>query len=209
MNLAFSFILSSVTLTSSSVRTVLQCEYCTCDQVVQFRRTSLTGFPAQSIRSSKAIALDSPYLLVLIIRTSQSKQNDLSGLPPQQQVEFHIDLIPGATPVAKSPYRLAPSKMQELFEQRQELQDKGFIWPSHSSWETPTKKDHKVHLKLVLELLKKERLYAKFSKYEFWLQEVHFLSHVINHNGIHVDPSKIEAVKNWKAPTTPPEIRYF
>ncbi|GJW91503.1 hypothetical protein Tco_0169056 [Tanacetum coccineum] len=56
---------------------------------------------------------------------------DLSGLPPQRQVEFRIDLIPGATPVAKSPYRLAPSEMQELPEQLQELQDKGFIRPSH------------------------------------------------------------------------------
>ncbi|GKF12473.1 putative nucleotidyltransferase, ribonuclease H, partial [Tanacetum coccineum] len=72
-----------------------------------------------------------------------------------------------------------------------------------------TKEDHEVHLKLMLELLKKERLYAKFSKCEFWLQEVHFLGHVANHNGIHVDPSKIEAVKNWKAPTTPSEIRSF
>ncbi|GJS93207.1 putative reverse transcriptase domain-containing protein [Tanacetum coccineum] len=72
-----------------------------------------------------------------------------------------------------------------------------------------TKEDHQVRLKLVLELLKKERLYAKFSKCEFWLQEVHFLGHVVNHNGIHVDPSKIEAVKNWKAPTTPSEIRSF
>ncbi|GJZ31322.1 putative nucleotidyltransferase, ribonuclease H [Tanacetum coccineum] len=72
-----------------------------------------------------------------------------------------------------------------------------------------TKEDHEVYLKLVLELLKKERLYAKFSKCEFWLQEVHFLDHVVNHNGIHVDPSKIEAVKNWKAPTTPSEIRLF
>ncbi|GKA67759.1 putative reverse transcriptase domain-containing protein [Tanacetum coccineum] len=72
-----------------------------------------------------------------------------------------------------------------------------------------TKEDHEVHLKLVLELLKKERLYAKFSKCEFWLQEVHFLDHVVNHNGIHVDPSKIEAVKNWKAPTMLSEIRSF
>ncbi|GKB21936.1 hypothetical protein Tco_0855859, partial [Tanacetum coccineum] len=57
---------------------------------------------------------------------------DLSGLPPQRQVEFCIDLVPGVTPVAKSPYRLAPSKMQELSGQLQELQDKGFIRPSHS-----------------------------------------------------------------------------
>ncbi|GKB48395.1 reverse transcriptase domain-containing protein [Tanacetum coccineum] len=72
-----------------------------------------------------------------------------------------------------------------------------------------TKEDHEVHLKLVLELLEKERLYAKFSKCEFWLREVHFLGHVVNHNGIHVDPSKIEAVKKRKAPTTPSEIRSF
>ncbi|GJU17675.1 putative reverse transcriptase domain-containing protein [Tanacetum coccineum] len=57
---------------------------------------------------------------------------DLSRLPPQRQVEFRIDLIPGATPVAKSPYRLAPSEMQELSEKLQELEDKGFIRPSHS-----------------------------------------------------------------------------
>ncbi|GJZ83741.1 putative reverse transcriptase domain-containing protein [Tanacetum coccineum] len=56
-----------------------------------------------------------------------------------------------------------------------------------------TKEDHEVHLGLVLELLRKEKLYAKFSKCEFWLQEVHFLGHVVNQNGIHVDPSKIEA----------------
>ncbi|GKD18586.1 putative reverse transcriptase domain-containing protein, partial [Tanacetum coccineum] len=70
-----------------------------------------------------------------------------------------------------------------------------------------TKEDHKVHLRLVLELSRKENLYAKFSKCEFWLQEVHFLGHVVNQSGIHMDPGKIEAVKNWKAPTTSSEIR--
>ncbi|GJT12328.1 putative reverse transcriptase domain-containing protein [Tanacetum coccineum] len=68
-----------------------------------------------------------------------------------------------------------------------------------------TQEEHEMHLGLVLELLKKEKLYAKFSKFEFWLQEVKFLGHVINGDGIHVDPSKIEAVKNWKAPRTPSE----
>ncbi|GJV98944.1 putative reverse transcriptase domain-containing protein [Tanacetum coccineum] len=62
---------------------------------------------------------------------------DLSGLPPQRKVEFHINLVLGATPVAKSPYCLAPSEMQELSAQLQELQDKGFIRPSHSSWGAP------------------------------------------------------------------------
>ncbi|GKB85596.1 putative reverse transcriptase domain-containing protein [Tanacetum coccineum] len=72
-----------------------------------------------------------------------------------------------------------------------------------------SKDEHEVHLRLMLELLKKEELYAKFSKCEFWLQEVQFLGHVVNQNDIHVDPSKIEAVKNWKAPKTPSEIRSF
>ncbi|GJX65475.1 putative reverse transcriptase domain-containing protein [Tanacetum coccineum] len=158
-------------------------------------------------------------------------------------VKFRIDLVPGATPVAKSPYRLAPSEMQELSAQLQELQDKGFIRPSYSPWgelltNAPavfmmnrvckpyldkfviifidnilvylkSKDEHEVHLRLVLELLKKEELYSNFSKCEFWLQEVQFLGHVVNQNAIQVDPSKIEAVKNWKAPTTPSKVRSF
>ncbi|GJR25886.1 putative reverse transcriptase domain-containing protein [Tanacetum coccineum] len=68
-----------------------------------------------------------------------------------------------------------------------------------------TKEDHEVHLRLMLELLTREKLYAKFSKCEFWLLEVHFLGHVVDQSGIHVDPSKIEVVKNWKAPTTTSE----
>ncbi|GJS80823.1 putative reverse transcriptase domain-containing protein [Tanacetum coccineum] len=136
---------------------------------------------------------------------------DLSGLPPQRQVEFRIDLVPGATPVAKSPYRLAHSEMQELSGQLQELQDKEPIsFPELKIFDQyKTKEDHEVHLRLVLELLRKEKLYAKFSKCEFWLQEVHFLGHVVNQSGIHMDPGKIETVKNWKAPTTSSEIRLF
>ncbi|GKA43290.1 putative reverse transcriptase domain-containing protein [Tanacetum coccineum] len=68
-----------------------------------------------------------------------------------------------------------------------------------------TKEEHEVHLKLVLELVRKEKLYAKFSKLRCTLQEVHFLGHVVNQSGNHVDPSKIEAMKNWKAPTTSSE----
>ncbi|GJT63477.1 putative reverse transcriptase domain-containing protein [Tanacetum coccineum] len=62
---------------------------------------------------------------------------DLPGLPPVRQVEFQIDLIPGATPVARAPYRLAPSEMQELSNQLQELADRGFIRPSTSPWGAP------------------------------------------------------------------------
>ncbi|GJX33976.1 hypothetical protein Tco_0245533 [Tanacetum coccineum] len=63
--------------------------------------------------------------------------DDLSGLPPIREIEFRIELIPGAIPVAKSPYRLAPSEMEELSGQLKELQDKGFIRPSSSPWGAP------------------------------------------------------------------------
>ncbi|GJY24961.1 hypothetical protein Tco_0399687 [Tanacetum coccineum] len=59
---------------------------------------------------------------------------DLPGIPPTPQVEFHIDLVPGAAPVARAPYRLAPSEMKELAEKLQELSNKGFIRPSSSPW---------------------------------------------------------------------------
>ncbi|GKF94436.1 putative reverse transcriptase domain-containing protein, partial [Tanacetum coccineum] len=62
---------------------------------------------------------------------------DLPGIPPARQVEFQIDLVPGAAPVARAPYRLAPSEMKELAEQLQELSDKGFIRPNSSLWGAP------------------------------------------------------------------------
>ncbi|GJV54446.1 putative reverse transcriptase domain-containing protein [Tanacetum coccineum] len=167
---------------------------------------------------------------------------DLPGLPSARPVEFQIDLIPGAAPVARAPYRW-PHEMKELSEQLQELFDKGFIRPSSSPWGAPVlfvkkkdgsfrmcidyrelnkltvknryplsriddlfdqlqgssiyskidlrsgyhqlrvreqghstrtafridKREHEEHLKAILELLKKEKLYAKFSKCEFWI----------------------------------------
>ncbi|GJT12979.1 hypothetical protein Tco_0860021 [Tanacetum coccineum] len=71
------------------------------------------------------------------------------------------------------------------------------------------KEEHANHLRIILELLKKEKLYAKFSKYDFWIHIVQFLGHLIDSQGLHVDPAKIEAVKNWTSPTTPIEIRQF
>ncbi|GJZ38340.1 putative reverse transcriptase domain-containing protein [Tanacetum coccineum] len=62
------------------------------------------------------------------------------------------------------------------------------------------KKEHEEHLKLILELLKKEELYAKFSKCEFWIPKVQFLRHVIDSKGIYVDPAKIESIKDWASP---------
>ncbi|GJX69745.1 putative reverse transcriptase domain-containing protein [Tanacetum coccineum] len=215
---------------------------------------------------------------------------DLMGLPPQRQVEFRIDLVLRATPIAKSPYRLAPSEMQELSGQLQELQDKGFIRPSHSPWGAPvlssekeglislwdrfigmnkltvknryplpriddlfdqlqgshyfSKIDlrsgyHQLHVheddipktafrmryrhfeftvlpfgltnapavfmdlmnrvckpyldKFVIVFIDDILIYSK-TKEDHELQEVHFLGHVVNQDGIHVDPSKIEVI---------------
>ena len=61
----------------------------------------------------------------------------------------------------------------------------------------------------VLEALRREKLYAKFSKCEFWLREVQFLGHVVNEKGIMVDPAKISAVMQWEVPKTPTEVRSF
>ncbi|GJS44036.1 putative reverse transcriptase domain-containing protein [Tanacetum coccineum] len=99
----------------------------------------------------------------------------LACLPPVCELEFRVDLIPGASPVVKSPYRLALSEMLELDE--------------------PTKKSFKRK--------------PSFDLCEFWLKEVQFLGHVVNRDGIHVDPSKVESVKNWKTPESSTEIRSF
>ncbi|GJR87407.1 reverse transcriptase domain-containing protein [Tanacetum coccineum] len=72
-----------------------------------------------------------------------------------------------------------------------------------------SKKEHEGHLRQILKLLKKEELYAKFSKCEFWIPRVQFLGHVIDCQGIHVDPAKIESIKDWASPKTPTEIRQF
>ncbi|GKE08570.1 hypothetical protein Tco_1412121 [Tanacetum coccineum] len=77
----------------------------------------------------------------------------------------------------------------------------------YDHFEFQSKEDHEEHLKIISRLLKKEKLYAKFSMYNFWLDSVQFLGHVIDSKGVHVDPSKIEAIRNWTAPTTPTEVR--
>ncbi|GKC36550.1 putative reverse transcriptase domain-containing protein [Tanacetum coccineum] len=71
------------------------------------------------------------------------------------------------------------------------------------------KKEHEEHLKAILELLKKEELYAKFSKCEFWNPKVQFLSYLIDSQGIHMNPAKIKSIKYWASPKTPTEIRQF
>ncbi|GKB95679.1 hypothetical protein Tco_0981816 [Tanacetum coccineum] len=153
---------------------------------------------------------------------------DLPRLTPIQQVEFQIDLVPGVAPVARAPYRLTPSKMEELFAQLQELSAKGFIRPSSSPWGAPVlfakKKDGsfrmcidyrlRVYSKIDLrsgyhqlrvreEDIPKTAFRTRYGHYEF---QVQFLGHVIDSEGIHVDPAKIESIKDWASPKTPTEI---
>ncbi|GJQ96246.1 putative reverse transcriptase domain-containing protein [Tanacetum coccineum] len=233
---------------------------------------------------------------------------DLPGLPPARQVEFQIDLVPGAAPVARSPYRLAPAEMQELSTQLQELSDRGFIRPSSSPWGAPVlfvkKKDGSFRMCIdyrelnkltvknryplpriddLFDQLQGPRVYSKidlrsgyhqlrvreeyipktafrtrYGHYEFQVMpfgltnaqavfmdlmnrvckpyldrfvivfiddilvysksrkehEGHLklilrLLKMIDSEGIHVDPAKIESIKDWASPKTPTEIRQF
>nr|GEU47267.1 putative reverse transcriptase domain-containing protein [Tanacetum cinerariifolium] len=203
---------------------------------------------------------------------------DLPGLPPPREVEFKIELVPGAAPVACTPYRLAPSEMKELAKQLQELSDKGFIRPSSSPWGAPVlfmkKKDGSFRMCIdycelnkwtiknryllpriddLFDQLQGSSVYSnidlrsgyhplrvrekdipitafrtRYGHYEFqvmpfgltnapavfmdlmnWLDSVKFLGHVINSQGVHVDPAKVEAIKSWTAPKSPTEVSQF
>ena len=256
---------------------------------------------------------------------------ELPGLPPQREIEFTIELVPGAEPISKAPYRMAPLELQELKEQLQELLERGVIRPSVSPWGAPvlfvkkkdgsmrlcidyrelnrvtirnryplpriddlfdqlqgakyfskidlrsgyhqlrvkdedisktafrtryghyeflvmpfgltnapavfmdlmnrvfseyldkfvivfiddilvyskTREEHEDNLRTVLEILRKKQLYAKFSKCEFWLQEVAFLGHVVSEKGIEMDPAKVDAITKWPRPSTVTEVRSF
>nr|GEZ79112.1 putative reverse transcriptase domain-containing protein [Tanacetum cinerariifolium] len=155
---------------------------------------------------------------------------DLPGIPPIRQVEFQIDLIPGVAPVARAPYRLAPSKMKELAEQLHELTDKGFIRPSSSPWGAPVlfvkKKDGSFRMCIDYRELKKltvknryplRRIDDLFDQLQgssiyskiYLRSRVQFLGHVIDCRGIHVDPAKIKSIKDWASPKTPTKICQF
>nr|GEX22929.1 hypothetical protein [Tanacetum cinerariifolium] len=130
---------------------------------------------------------------VLIVRKFlEVFPEDLPGLPPARQVKFQIDLVRGAAPVARAPYRLAPAEMQELSTLLQELIDKIFIRPSFSPWE-------------LLFCLSKR----KMDLFGCVSTTVQFLGHVIDSEGIYVDPAKIESIKEWASPKTPIKIHQF
>ncbi|GJX83880.1 putative reverse transcriptase domain-containing protein [Tanacetum coccineum] len=97
----------------------------------------------------------------------QDFPEELSGLPPTRQVEFHINLMPGVVPVVRAPYRLAPSEMKELLVIGLSSASSTRRRYSKDGIQDSNKKEHEEHLKAILELLKKEELYAKFSKCEF------------------------------------------
>nr|XP_009803207.1 PREDICTED: uncharacterized protein LOC104248608 [Nicotiana sylvestris] len=133
---------------------------------------------------------------------------DLPRIPPDREIDFGIDLLPGTKPISIPPYRMAPAELKELKVQLKDLLDKGFIRPSVSPWGAPVfDTNHVVRLRIVLQTLQDHKLYAKFSKCEFWLKSVAFLGHVILGEGMKVDSQKIEVVKNWPRPTFVSDIR--
>ncbi|GJR84420.1 hypothetical protein Tco_0155205 [Tanacetum coccineum] len=140
-----------------------------------------------SIRTQKYIDQGCQVFLIQIMKEEETKI-------PERRIED--------VPVVKDlPEDREEDYSQDCFQNN----DTDTMSSSHAFWF-----DHRgTTPETIMELLKKEELYAKFSKCEFWINTVKFLGHVINNSGIHVDPTKIDAVKNWASPTTPSEIRQF
>ncbi|GJV97386.1 putative reverse transcriptase domain-containing protein [Tanacetum coccineum] len=159
---------------------------------------------------------------------------DLSGIPLARQVEFQIDLVPGyhqlrvrEEDIPKTVFRTryghyefqvmpfgltnGPAVFMDLMNWvcKPYLDKFIIVFIDDILIYSKNKEEHEEHLKLILELLKKEELYAKFSKCEFWIPKVQFLGLVIDSKGIHVDPTKIELIKDWGSPKTPTEICLF
>ncbi|GKC28247.1 putative reverse transcriptase domain-containing protein, partial [Tanacetum coccineum] len=252
------------------------------------------------LASIKDNSLDGPRLEShLVVRNfSDVFPNELSGLPPEREVKFTIELIRGAQPISKAPYRMAPVESKELKDQ---LLECGFIRPSVSPWGAPvlfvkkkdgsmrlcidyrelnritvrnryplpriddlfdqlqgakfflkidlrsgyhqlrvkeqdvskttfrthygqyeflvmsfgltnapaTRDEDEDHLRIVLEILRQKKLYATFSKYDFWLGHVALLGHIMYADVISIDPAKVEAITKWPRPTALNEVRSF
>ncbi|GJU13150.1 putative reverse transcriptase domain-containing protein [Tanacetum coccineum] len=137
--------------------------------------------------------------------------------PAKVYVVGHAGTNPDSNIVtAGRSYRIGTSEMKGVLQGSRvsRRRPKGSVTPMRvreedipKRFQNANKQEHEEHLKLILELLKKEELYAKFSKCEFWIPKVQFLGHVIDSEGIHVDPAKIESIKDWASPKSPTEIR--
>ncbi|GJZ82267.1 putative reverse transcriptase domain-containing protein [Tanacetum coccineum] len=140
---------------------------------------------------------------------------DLPGLPPTRQVEFQIDLVPGAAPVARAPYRLAPSEMKESSEQLKELSGKGFIRPSSSPWGDPILfvKKKGGSFRMCIDYQDLNKLTVKncypLPRIDDLFDQLQGCLLKDRPKGIHVDPAKIESIKDWASPKSPIEIRHF
>ncbi|GJW53482.1 putative reverse transcriptase domain-containing protein [Tanacetum coccineum] len=162
--------------------------------------------PEKDLRSLACIKADEKKLddIRVIQNFPEVFLDDLLGLPLMREIEFR----PGASPVVRSPYRLAPSEMLELSNQLKELQEKGFIRPSHSPWGAPVlfvkKKDGSMRMCIDYRELNKLTI-----KNRYPLPRIDDLFDQLQGSVIHVDPSKVKSVKNWMTPESPTEIRSF
>ncbi|KAL5555998.1 hypothetical protein UlMin_038234 [Ulmus minor] len=158
---------------------------------------------------------------------------ELPGLPPNREVTFEIEvsgyhqLRIKESDIPKSAFRTryghyeflvmpfgltnAPAAFMDLMNRvfKAYLDKFVIVFIDDILVYSRSQEEHANHLRMVLQTLVEHRLYAKFSKCEFWLQSVQFLGHVISKDGLSVDPAKIEAVSKWAAPTSVTEIRSF
>ncbi|KAI3808090.1 hypothetical protein L1987_24032 [Smallanthus sonchifolius] len=136
--------------------------------------------------------------------------DELPGIPPEREVEFKVNLVPGMTPNAKTPYLLAPTEMKELKNQLDEFLEKGFILPSSSPWGAPIlfvkKKVGTMRMCIYYRELNKVTI-----KNRYPLPRINdlFDQLQVNAEAIQVHPSKIEAISKWEIPKSPIEVRSF
>ncbi|KAM6543614.1 hypothetical protein CsatB_008061 [Cannabis sativa] len=196
-------------------------------------RSGCVGFLAVVVDSSKPV-LPGPEEVKVVKEFLDVFPEELPGLPPQREIDFIIDLIHGAEPVSKAPYRMTPTELKELKIQLQGIIDDLFdqlqgktVFSKidlrsgyhqlrireenipKTAFRTRYEAEHEQHLHMDLQRLRDHKLYAKFKKCEFWLLQVSFLGHIVGKDGIMVDPQKIEAVKNCPRPKTVTEVRSF
>ncbi|GJT59323.1 retrotransposon protein, putative, ty3-gypsy subclass [Tanacetum coccineum] len=138
------------------------------------------------------------------------------GLPPKREVEFTIELIPGCQVFSKIDLR---SGYHQLRVKEQDVSKTTFctryghyeflVIPFRLTNAPTTMEEHEDHLRMMLEILCQKKLYAKFSKCDFWLGQVAFLGHIVSADGITMDPIKVEAITKWPRKTTVTEVRSF